>query len=203
MTLPAAFDQAISQVRRNPRLQVGLALALGIVWLYGILILTEKTDTRLGEIAAAQTRLARLQADAGQIQWPQRVEAAKAMQIAEEARLWHESTPGLARAAFQDWLNQILRAAGIDKANLSMGSQEAGAPAQADAAGPAAADGLWKVTTQLSFPFSPDKAHALLAALAEHPEMVVVETLTLRTSPSPQAELALAAWFRKQAEAKP
>lgn len=204
MVWPAAVAQVIDQVRGNHRLQLGLALILGILWFYGILSLNDRMTVRVSEIRAEQFQLARLSADAGRTQWPERAETAKAMQIAEEATLWHESTPGLARAAFQDWLNETLFEAGIDKANLKIGSQEpAVSQARPDAAGPAAKNGLWKVTAELSLPFLQGKTYALLAALAEHREKVAVESLTLQTTPSPQVRMSLTAWFRKQAPTKP
>jgi hypothetical protein len=62
----------------------------------------------------------------------------------------------------------------------------------------AAAGGLWQITAKLNFPFVPDKTYAFLTAVAEHPQIIEVETLSLRTTPVPQAELALVAYFRKQ-----
>ena len=128
------------------------------------------------------------------------------MQLDLENGLWRESTIGLAQATFHDWLSQLIQQADIAKPQLMVAAQDeesAGGEGAASAGGRGtlAAPGLWKVSARLAFDFNPQSFYPLLTRLTTQGKKVIVESLAIRSTPTPKAELVLVAYFQKPAAA--
>jgi len=191
----------LAGVKANPRLRLGLWLIVGIVWLYGLLLLRDETRHAASEHQALAKKVARIQAQAKQTEWMERVEPARALQLELESRLWRESTIGLAQAGFQDWLNQAVQQASLTRSVVTVAAQEE-SPPEKSAAGATEANldgGIWKVSAKVGFDFTPKGLYALMGRLAEHDKRIVVEALVIRGAPSPRAEMVLVAHFQKPA----
>lgn len=114
MTSPglAALRPLLAQVRSNPRLQAGLVLIAALVlgWLF--LVLGDMRDAQLQRLDQARQRLAQVQQLAGQEVWFERADEAERIAEALDAEIPAARSPGLAQAAFQGWLREIVDSQG-------------------------------------------------------------------------------------------
>lgn len=204
------FDNFLSQLRDTPRLRWGVALIIGILWLYAILLLRDSLQDQTQQHRAAAQTLSRLRAQLAQPQWTARVTPAKTMAVQLEGRLWQAPTPGLAQAAFQDWLNASMVKAGINKPQISVTVLEEAlpnAPTQNLASGTSTASSppsstpadLWKLKAKLSLDFSAPSLMNFLALIENHDKQIIVGTLNARKEPSPRVDLELYGYFQKPA----
>jgi len=197
MSAADAFRDAGSQLRANPRLRWGVWAILGILWFYGVLVLRDEVPKRAEAYNAVARKIARTQAVATQTTWGARREAAVAAQAQLENRLWQAPTLGLAQATFNDWLRDASNQTKLSRPNLTIAAQED------DTKGAEGMPKLWKVTARMGFDFTPQSLYALLARIGGYDKAIQVESLTVRGSPTPRAELQLVAYFRTPAAAGP
>lgn len=199
-----ALKPFIAEFKANPRLRFGVWGVVGILWFYAILELRDEVGRQVEAYRATNRNLARTQSIAGQSEWAARLSDARAAQAGLEAQLWRESTVGLAQATFHDWLSQAALQAGLSRPQLTVAVQEeatggAVAGGSSERAGNASVSGTWKASGRLSFDFNPQTLYSLLGRIASHEKRVVVESMTIRSSPSPRAELVLVAYFQPPA----
>lgn len=187
------FSRFVAELRSSPRLRLGLAAILGILWLYAILLLRDAVDAKMVQHQTLVRQIARAKTEAAQTQWRERAEAAKMAQVELESRLWQNGTLGLAQAAFQDWLNQQLVRAAIGRPAVTLAAMDEEGGKQAEGI----PDDLWKVKAKLEFDFAPQSFNSLMAQLGGNDKRVVVETLNIRTEPIPRVEAVVAAYFQK------
>jgi hypothetical protein len=196
------LDKFISQLRDNPRLRWGVALIIGIFWLYGVLVLRETLQAEEQQLRVATNATARLRAQLAQPEWASRVIAAKTMSVQLEGKLWQAPTSGLAQAAFQDWLNSTMSIAGathtqitvtvIDEltANTSNQQHDPGSTTPSD---------LWKIKAVLGFDYSVPVLLEFLNRIENNEHQIIVESLSVRKEPAPHVEMELYGYFQKQA----
>ena len=190
------IKQLLSQIRGNPRLRWGIWAIAAILWLYGVLLLRDALREGSNQYESAVKRAAVLQAKGGEQAWLERAEQARLLRVELEGRLWRAATPGLAQASFQDWLNLALLQTGIGRPAITLAATGDGrANAAAESAG--LPDDLWPVQVRLEFDFDPQTFLALSWRLAENPQQVSIESLSIRLEPTPRAEAVLIAHFRK------
>ena len=188
-------------VKDNRRLRLGLWLAVGIFWLYGVLLLRDEARLATTDYQTLAKKTARMQAQLNQSEWKERVEPVLALQFELESRLWREGTIGLAQATFQDWLNQAVQQSNLTRAVVTVAAQEE-STSQTINKGKAASgldNDLWKVSAKVAFDFVPKGLYALLGRLEGHDKQIVVESLVVRSLPSPRAEMVLVSYFQKPA----
>lgn len=190
MNLAQSIKPHLAEVKSNPRLRWGLWLIAATLWFYGVLVLRDEVPRQTEAWRAITKKLARTELVAVQTEWPARRDEALTAQVEYENRLWRATTAGLAQASFTDWLNQLAQEAGVGKLLLSAASQE-------EESGGVA--GLWKVSARLSFDFTPSTFYPLLSRIATYPKKVGIESLVIRGSPSPRAELMVVAYFQRPA----
>ena len=199
MALIESLSPLLASIKSNPRLRLGLWLVLGIAWLYAILLLRDEAGHAVSEHQALAKKVARIEAQAGQVEWIERVEPARALLLQQENRLWRESTIGLAQAAFQDWLNQAVQQASLTRPMVTVAAQEE-STLEKKATGAKDAEpnsDIWKVSAKISFDFTPKNLYTLLARLSAHSQQIVIETFVIRGSPTLRAEMLLVAYFQK------
>lgn len=192
MPAPEGFRQAL---RANPRLRWGLWLVGFILWAYGLLLFDEHVDAARADYSAAAARHARALAVAAETGWPDRLRTVRAAEARIDSRLWRESSPGLAQAAFQDWLGLAARGANLANTTLAVSVHEE--PLDSTAAGSAM---MWRARARLGASFAPDALAAFLKAVAENERAISVESLVARGSAMPpRVEFTLAALFQPPA----
>lgn len=203
----AAAANAALQVQANPRLRWGVWAILGILWLYGVLLLRDGVEVKASEYREASSRVVRLRALASDTEWPSRLEKSRAALSELEGRLWREGTIGLAQASFTDWLNQVVQQASVGKSTVNVAAQENPAavessPSEASVAGGPPLQGLWKVSGRVSFDFDPNTAYPMIAKLVSSERAVIVESLIVRGAPNLRAEMVVVAYFQKPISAQ-
>lgn len=197
----------LNQWRGNARLRWGIALVVGIAWLYGILLLRDELQDRNMRLRSSSQAVARLQTQLEQPEWTERAIAARALATQLESRLWLAPTTGLAQSTFQDWLTQNAAKAGITSPQVTVTLVEDNAPAVGAQAAPTQATAgeknastptdLWKLKARLAFDFSPPTFMDLLARMENNDKQIVVKVVTVRKEPNPRAELEVYAYFQK------
>lgn len=197
MDFTQSANNALAELKANPRLRWGLWGIVGVCWLYGILELRDDIQNKGDTYRALSKKTARIKEVATQEEWLSRRTDAQALRINMESRLWRENTIGLAQATFQDWLNQLTQQANLAKAQLAVAAQEGEGIGGKDQAGAESTFGLWKVSAKLSFDFNPQSFYPLLTRIATHEKKLVMESLTIRSTPSPRVELLLVAYYLK------
>ena len=195
------FDKLWVDLVRNPRLRVGLALIVAVLWFYGVLALRDVSESRLQSFQAAAGKLARVQAMAKQGDWVDRVTEVTTLQADLESGLWRGDTLGLSRAALQDFLSQQMRLAVVGRPLITLGNDEEVPPSSAEAN--SATNDLWKVKAKLNFEFTLESFNSLLLRLESHPQHLVVESLHVVKEPAPRVELVVVAYFQKPGESTP
>ena len=191
----------LATLKANPRLRWGVWGIVGILWFYGVLELRDEVRRQNEAYRAITHKIARLQGTAAHTEWLARLKDAQSRQVSLESRLWRESTIGLAQASFHDGLTQLTQQAGLAKVQLAVSAQEdeEGGKDAGSADSRTAATGLWKVSAKLAFDFSPQSFYPLLRRIATQDKRVVVESLVIRSTPAPRAELLLVAYFQRPA----
>jgi hypothetical protein len=182
------FNQLLTELKNSVRLRIGLALVVAVLWFNGILSLRDQLAADQKRVAQLAGQIHRARQYATQTEWPERAKQARITQVELEGRLWHSGTPGLAQAAFQDWLTQSLKRAAMGRSEITL-IQDAG-NSKSD-------ESLWKIKARLSFDFSPGSFHDWLSQVTGNERQISVEKLNVRTEPVPRVEAILVAPFQK------
>lgn len=189
------LDQFLSELRSNVRLRIAVALVFAVLWLYLVLMMRDALDRSEREFRGTSIKLGKLQSVVQQGDWTERLNAAKTLQAEMESALWRGDTLGLARASFQDWLNQQMQRSAVSRPVISIGT--ANEEATGEQAHPAGIDDLWKVSAKLVFDFNPESLNKLLGQMMVHSHHVVIESLHITKEPIARVELVATAYFQK------
>jgi hypothetical protein len=202
----------LNDLRHNLRLRLWLALIVGAVGLYGILLLRDALHNAEQQQQAVVRSVGRLQAQLTQTEWLERLPAAKILAVQLEGRLWQAPTAGLAQAALQDWLNASLIQSKATKPlitvtvldEITAGGDGNAAPVNPPAAtadgAPATPPDLWKIKAKVGFDFTPESLLAFLNRIENHDQQIIVDALSVRKEPIAHVEVQLLAYFQKQAQ---
>lgn len=188
------LDRLLSELKSNVRLRIAIALVFAVLWLYLILIMRDSLDRSTREYRSVSIKLGKLQSVIQQGDWTERLNAAKTLQAEMESTLWRGDTLGLARASFQDWLNQQMQRAAVSRPIISMGT--ANEEAIGERARSADIDDLWKVRAKLVFDFNPESLNKLLRQMIANTHHVAIESLHITKEPIPRVELVASAYFQ-------
>ena len=186
------FNQFLDQLRNTARLRWGIAIIIGIAWLYGVLTLSDMLQERSQQHQNLSQSLTRLRAQAAQTQWPARVAPAKIMAVQLESKLWQAATPGLAQAAYQDWLKTELDQVGISKSQVSVTVLEE------DPENHTGTD-LWQIRAKVGFESPMPSILTLLSHLETDKKQNHITALNVRRDPTPRALIELIGYFQKPA----
>lgn len=196
------LDNFINQLRDTPRLRWGIALIVGTFGLYGILLLREALQEEDQQYRVAAQSISRLSAQLAQPEWVSRVVPAKTMAVQREAKLWQAPTPGLAQAAFQDWLNAAMVKAGVTHPQITVtviDEAAVNAPNQSEGSDTTTPADLWKIKAKLGFDFSAATLMNFLDQIENNDKQIIVGAFNARKEPMPHVEMELYGYFQKQA----
>ena len=197
------FKNLYDQLQQNDRLRWGLALIIGILWFYGILLLRDSVEEKSRQYLSTTQAIHRLRDQLTQTEWAQRVEPVKTLTVQLEAKVWQATTAGLAQAALQDALNTITLKAGVVRSQINVTVVEDTAPSistpnQAKAATDAGLpEGLWKVKAKIAFDFSAPTLLDFLSQIETAPKQMVVGTLGVNKDVPNRVDVELYAYFQK------
>ncbi len=198
------LENFLNQLRENPRLRWGVAMIVGLFWLYAILLLRETLQQQEQQHRASAQSLSRLRTQLTQTEWISRVVPAKTLSVQLEGRLWQAPTSGLAQAAFQDALNSAMVKAGVTHSQISVivvDELETNTPNQnQDSATTTPAD-LWKVKAKLGFDFNAAALLNFMSQIESHDKQITVAALKADKEPLNHVEVELVGYFQKQTSA--
>ena len=201
------LNNFLNDLRTNSRLRLWLALIVGAIGLYGVLLLRDALHNAEQQQRAVAQSVTRLRAQLAQPEWLERLPPAKILAVQLESRLWQAPTAGLAQAALQDWLNATLLQSQatkpqitvtvIDEISMGGDSTPTTPPAVADGA-PTTPPDLWKIKAKVGFDFTPASLLAFLSRIENHDKQLIVDDLNVRKEPLSHVEVELLAYFQKQ-----
>lgn len=191
-------------------LRGGAACIVGILWLYGLLVWYDALIERDRVLTQKARQLARIEAQAAETHWPERLQEAERRLLRFESSVKVVESFGHAQADLQDWVNEQARSVALRNVVValsgvpSVGSLGQPLPAPAGAApppslasGPEAALGLgWVIRAQVRADFSPVAAYDMLAALSSGSRRAWVESITIQMQPAPRWEFQVASAYR-------
>ena len=188
MALIEKLTPLAAQLRENVRLRWGLWAILVVLGLYFVLVLSDYRKEVSEKYLQRLSYLSKLERATREVQWPERVVAARALLTQLEGRLWQANTRGLAQATFQTWMTGQLRARGLSEHRLRV------EPALDVSGHP----GLWQVTARVEDVFDKMQLEALLADFANNAQLTVVDGLEIKAERSPRFTLVVKAYFQAQ-----
>lgn len=181
----------LQRLEANPRLAVGVAVAVGLVWVFLLLDLADRLDAARSAERSAALQLERLRGVTGDERWPGLLDTVNQRLTAFRDRAWREDSEGLVQARMQDWLQEQLGAAGLVQRELSVSLP---VPLEAREGVEAPPD-MRLVTARLSVDFTPQGLNSLLARIAGSTHWVRVDRLLVRNWGNPTVELELSGLF--------
>ncbi len=99
--------------RANSRLRYGVYLVVGIVWVYGILLVRDQAEIARSAWQAVEFRNVRARETANSADWLTRAQDVTSSIGDYEQLLWREGSIGLSQASFQERVTQSFSAAGL------------------------------------------------------------------------------------------
>ena len=204
------LNNFINDLRSNPRLRLWLALIVGAIGLYALLLLRDALQNAEQQQRVVAQGITRLRAQLAQPEWLQRQEPANTLAAQMESRLWQAPTAGLAQAALQDWINTNLQQAQATKILITVTTvDEITAGADGATAAPAkpglAPDGaaptppdLWQIKAKVGFDFTAPSLLEFLKRVETYDKQIIVSALNVRQAPPTHVEVELLAYFKKQ-----
>lgn len=183
----------IAQLRSNPRLRIGLALIIGIVWLSLLLDLRDQNQALVDQYKQTASQLARYNSQQKQSQWLTRAQDAKDVLAAVETRVWQEPTLGLTQAEIRDWLlHELLQSKALAyTVKVSDAADDKGGT-KGGKSGDALSD-LVRVRATLEFNTDAAVLDKLLSAFANADHQIVVENLAVK---QPRTSMTVASWYK-------
>lgn len=172
----SAWREWLARARRElaakPRLRLGAWVIAAILLLYMLLLQAERRAGAYTAYADEAARSALLARALRRDDWPQLLETERANAALLERRLWRADSPGHAQAQLQQALTALLAAHGFRAPRVQPGLRQ---PVSA-------VPGVFRVQAQLGGGYDGAGALALLLAVAEREQQLVVDRLTMQRS---------------------
>ena len=187
----AQWRKAREEWSANPRLRWG-GLAIGVIlFVYVCLVLVDWRASLQDTYRQRSLELYKVASLAGQDQWLQRAESAKALQKALQAEIPGMSSIGLAQADAQANVRQILNAFGPKlAADPRPPAQVPGQP------------GVWRLPVAIRGPVSQPQLASILWRIESSDRLVVVDQMTITfVERMPNVAMTVTAFYRVPAPA--
>lgn len=184
----AQLSRAIEAVRReakaNPRVLIGLAAILLLLWGYGLIGLIDSVEASGRRLADAELEIRRATGIAGESGWEARVGEAEALKARLLQRLWTAETEGQALADFQEAMSKAARESGLGRPQVRVDRDPTLTPAL----------GLRVLGATLSADFAPGPLSNFLIKLAETDRIIQVRNLRTVRQPLARVDMTLVAY---------
>jgi hypothetical protein len=172
-----ALDAAAREAKANPRVLIGLAAILLLVWNYGLITLLDSVAASERRLLDIETEIRRVTQIAGETGWEQRALQANALKDRLIGRLWTGETEGQAQADFQEAVARAARESGLSRPQIRVDRDPTQNPAL----------GVRVISASVGADFAPEPLSAFLIKLAALDR--VIQVRTLRTTRQPIARL--------------
>lgn len=180
-----ALQQLKQEWERNPRLQLGGWLIIGICFIYAWLTLAEYNEALVGEASSATAHINKLQTISSQPQWPDRAATALQIEQLHRQKLWHAENQGLAQAALQSWLQTLLRDQGFDTGLIKV----------QDALPVDGLESTWKVRAHIEGDSEQASVLDLLDKIERRDELIRIDTFKMSPERNRVFQITLVAYF--------
>jgi len=178
--------QLQQQASANPRLRWMLWGILYIFLMYFALSLSDWRAQQGQSINQLQRTAVKLEQLESQTEWPQRWADEKQVSEQLNKRLWKATTPGLAEADLQNYLRNLLNNHNADGVRLRL------APTETLVIG---GESLFKVSAEVSGVIGSARINAFMRAMAEHPQILLVERFSYSPQRAGQLSLLVTGYF--------
>lgn len=187
----------LDELRGKPLLRAGLAAILALLWLVGMLELSDARDASRKERVRLSDEVAQLRSMSAERQWPALRDQAQARLADYRSLAWREESEGRMQAMLQDWLRAQLAAAGVmQPRELAVTVLPAGSLSPAEKGRkPALAADMRIARARMSFEFKPETLHQVLASLPASQRWIWVSRLSVDNDAGRMVELELEALF--------
>lgn len=191
--LSAALTQARKEFAENPRLRIGAWAIAAIVVFYLWLVLADWRAQMQKDYAAQSQQLQKIRSLAGQDEWLQRAEHARALRDALQAQIPEVATLGLAQASVQTMARNLAAASG----NAIRVQAEAPTPVEGN-------EGLWRVPVVISGGLGAAQVLQLIRRIESERNLVTIEQAMILNRDNRTFSLTVVAFFRvKEAAREP
>lgn len=178
--------QLQQQASANPRLRWMLWGVLYIFLMYFALSLGEWRAEQAQSINQLQRTAIKLEQLESQTEWPQRWADEKQVSEQLNKRLWKATTPGLAEADLQNYLRNLMNNHNADGVRLRL------APTETLVIG---GETLFKVSADVSGVIGSAQINSFMRAMAEHPQVLLVERFSYSPQRAGQLSLLVTGYF--------
>jgi hypothetical protein len=186
----------LDELRSKPRLQAGLAVGVVLLWLLGLLELTDALDAARKDKARLIDEVARLRTVGAEQQWPAMRDQAEARLADHRSLAWREESEGRMQAMLQDWLREQLATVGVQPRELVVTVLPARTVSPAGNGRKAELPADMRIArARVSFEFKPDALHQVLAKLPASRRWVWVSRMAVDNDGQRVVELELEALF--------
>lgn len=174
------------QANANPRLRWMLWGVLYIFLMYFALSLGDWRAEQAQSINQLQRTAIKLEQLESQTEWPQRWIDEKQVSEQLNQRLWRATTPGLAEADLQNYLRLLMNTHDVEGLRLRL------APTETLVLG---GETLFKVSADVSGVIAPTQINSLIRAIAERPQVLLVERFSYGPQRAGQLNLLVTGYF--------
>jgi hypothetical protein len=186
----------LDELRSKPRLQAGLAVVLALLWLLGLLELSDALDAARKERVRLSDEVARLRTVGAEQHWPAMRDQAQARLADHRSLAWREESEGRMQAMLQDWLREQLASVGVQPRELVVTVLPARTVSPAANGRKAELPADMRIArARVSFEFKPDAMHQVLARLPASRRWIWVSRMAVDNDSQRVVELELEALF--------
>lgn len=171
------LEAVAREARANPRVLIGIAAILLLVWSYGLIALVEAVDAAERRLLDTGSEIRRITQLAGETGWDGRAQEMGALKDRLLARLWAAETEGQAQADFQEAVARAARESGLGRPQIRVDRDPTQSPAL----------GVRVLSASIGADFAPQPLSDFLLKLAALDR--VVQVRSLRTTRQPIARL--------------
>jgi len=177
--LTAAIGAMRRETKANPRVQIGLAAILLLIWGYGLISLFESVDAAGQRLADAELEIRRVSGLAGEPEWDARLIEAEALKARLLKRLWTAETEGQAQADLQEALSRVARESGFGRPQIRVDRD------------PAPVLGMRGLGVTISGDFALQPLSAFLVKLAATDRILQVRSLRIVRQPLARVDMTM------------
>lgn len=182
--LKDALAAATREAKANPRILIGLAAILLLLWGYGLIGLVDSVDAAGRRLADAEVEIRRTTALAGEAGWEARAAEAEALKTRLLQRLWGGETEGQAQADFQEAISKAARESGLGRPQIRVDRD----PTQT------AGLGVRVLGASIGAEFAPEPLSNFLLKLGQLERTIQVRRLTATRQPIARLDMVVAAY---------
>ena len=182
--LKGALEAATREAKANPRILVGLAAILLLLWGYGLIGLFDSVDAAGRRLADAEVEIRRTTALAGEAGWEARAAEAETLKARLLQRLWGGETEGQAQADFQEAISKAARESGLGRPQIRVDRD----PTQT------AGLGVRVLGASIGADFAPEPLSNFLVKLGQLERTIQVRRLTATRQPIARLDMVVAAY---------